>query len=114
MPCKMMPRSQGKLIRTGIFIILVALPACASGQKITQWELDNLMIGPDSPIQIPAGSSFTVQLMVPIADAPPQPSKAPVRWSLVPATQGITIGETSGQITVAASVPHGTVVKVHA
>lgn len=98
----------------GMFALLLSLPACGCAQKVNQYELDNLSIGPDSPIQIPAGSSYTARLMYPIPDAPSQVSKARAHWSLVPPTPGISIGEQSGQITVAATVPHGTTVQIHA
>lgn len=93
------------------FVVMVAV-AC-SAQKKDEWALNNAEIGPDSPIEIAAGSSFVAQVMYPVPDGPLFPLKATVVWSITPAVQGITI-DAAGKITVAANVKHGTTATVHA
>src|SRR5262249_55291645 len=94
------------------FAIMISVVCPA--QKKDEWALNNAQIGPDSPIEVPVGSSFVVQVMYPVPDGPLFPLKETVVWSIAPAVQGITIDAASGKITVAAEVKHGTTAVVHA
>jgi hypothetical protein len=93
-------------------VIIVAV-ACLA-QKLSRWEIQNAQIGPDSPIEVRAGSSYQAQAMYPVADGPLLPLHAAVTWSIAPAVKGISIDPKSGKITVDASVPHGATTTVHA
>jgi hypothetical protein len=68
--------------------------------------MQNATIGPNSPIEIRAGSSYQVQAMYPVPDGPLFPLKATVVWTIEPAVKGISIDKT-GKITVDSSVPNG-------
>jgi hypothetical protein len=91
----------------------VIVAACLA-QKPDEWAIQNAMIGPDSPIEVRAGSSYEAQAMYPVPDGPLFPLKATVAWSIAPAVKGISIDAKSGRISVDADVPHGATTAVHA
>ena len=93
--------------------VVVVAAACLA-QKLSQWEMQNAQIGPDSPIEVRAGSSYQAQAMYPVADGPLLPLHADVTWSITPAVKGISIDAKSGKISVDAGVPHGATTTVHA
>jgi hypothetical protein len=97
------------------FICYVAFftVACSvqKGTKPDNWAMNNALIGPDSPIEIAAGSSYQARAMYPVPDGPLFPLKASVTWSIEPAIKGIAIDKT-GKISVDADVPHGTTATV--
>jgi hypothetical protein len=93
--------------------VIVVAAACMA-QKLSRWEIQNAQIGPNSPIEVRAGSSYQAQAMYPVADGPLLPLHANVSWSIAPAVKGISIDAKSGKITVATSVPHGATTTVHA
>ena len=95
-----------------IYCIAFLAVAC-SAQKQDEWAINNAMIGPDSPIEIRAGSTYQARAMYPVPDGPLFPLKQKVAWSIEPAVQGIAI-DVDGNIHVAADVPHGTTAIVHA
>jgi hypothetical protein len=98
-----------------IYCIAFCTLAC-SAQKQTvkqDWATNNAMIGPDSPIEVRAGSTYHARAMYPVPDGPLFPLKQKVAWSIEPAVKGISI-DAVGNITVAADVPHGTTAIVHA
>jgi hypothetical protein len=78
------------------------------GQKKDDWAIDNAMIGPDSPIELAAGSTYQAQVVYPVPDGPLYPLKAKVSWRIEPEVKGISIDRDSGKITVQADVAHGT------
>jgi hypothetical protein len=88
---------------------------CLSAQKPAShpddWAIRNAMIGPDSPIEVRAGSSYQARAMYPVPDGPLFPLKATVAWSIEPAVKGISIDAT-GKITVDADVLHGAMATV--
>ncbi len=88
-------------------MVLLLCGACAA-QKANDWAINNAMIGPDSPIEVPAGSSYQAQVAYPVPDGPLYPLKAKVAWAIEPAVKGISIDPGSGKITVQAEVAHGT------
>ncbi|HEU5412267.1 MAG TPA: hypothetical protein VFW31_00855 [Candidatus Angelobacter sp.] len=98
-------------------ILVVSLGEKAqSGQteKPSQWAMDNAMIGPDSPIEVPAGGSYQARVMYPVPDGPLFPLKADVTWWIEPAVKGILVEAKTGMMTVAPSVPRGTSALLHA
>jgi hypothetical protein len=98
-------------------VLIVSLGARAqSGQfeKPSQWAIDNALIGPDSPIEVPAGGSYQARVMYPVPDGPLFPLKADVTWWIEPAVKGILVEAKTGMMTVAASVPRGTSALLHA
>lgn len=98
-----------------VCVSLAALCAvCFARKKADDWAMNNAMIGPDSPIEVRAGSSYQAQAMYPVPDGPLFPVKASVAWSIVPAVKGISIDAASGKISVAADVKHGTTATIHA
>ena len=104
-------------IRTRFFacvVSVVLVPAACLGQKLSQWEIQNAQIGPESPIEVRAGSSYQAQAMYPVADGPLLPLHADVTWSIAPAVKGISIDAKSGKISVDAAVPHGATATVRA
>ena len=92
----------------------VIVAAAWLAQKPDQWAIQNAMIGPDSPIEVRAGSSYEAQAMYPVPDGPLFPLKATVAWSIAPAVKGISIDAKSGKINVDAGVPHAATTTVHA
>jgi hypothetical protein len=106
-----------RMVRTGAvraaMIVMVAAGVCA-GQKPNDWAINNAMIGPDSPIEMAAGSSYQAQVVYPVPDGPLYPLKAKVTWTIKPAVKGIAIDPGSGKITVQAEVAHGSSATVHA
>jgi hypothetical protein len=90
------------------------MAAACLAQKLSKWEIQNAQIGPDSPIEVGAGSSYQAQAMYPVADGPLLPLHAEVTWSITPAIKGISIDTKSGKISVDASVPHGVSTTVRA
>src|SRR5260221_3559756 len=74
--------------------------------KPDDWPIQNAMIGPNSPIEIRAGSSYQVQAMYPVPDGPLFLLKTTVVWSIEPAVKGISIDAT-GKISVHSDMPHG-------
>jgi hypothetical protein len=95
-----------------IYCIAFFTVAC-SAQKQNDWAINNAMIGPDSPIEIQAGSAYQARAMYPVPDGPLFPLKERVVWSIEPAVKGIAI-DADGNIHVAADVPHATTAVVHA
>jgi hypothetical protein len=93
--------------------LMMAAVACMA-QKPDEWAMRNAMIGPDSPIEIPAGGVYAAQVMYPVPDGPLFPLKANVAWSLAPAVKGISLDPQSGKISVDAAVPHGAATTVYA
>jgi hypothetical protein len=83
-------------------------------QKPNDWAMNNALIGPDSPIEVPAGGSYNAQVMYPVPDGPLFPLKADVVWWIEPAVKGILIEAKSGHISVAQSVPKGTTATIYA
>lgn len=79
-----------------------------------QWAMDNAIIGPDSPIEVPSGGTYFAKVVYPVPDGPLFPLKADVTWWIEPAVKGIFVEAKSGAITVANSVPHGTRALLHA
>jgi hypothetical protein len=92
---------------------MVLAGACME-QKPDDWAMQNAMIGPDSPIEIPAGGTYTAQAMYPVPDGPLFPLKAKVVWSIAPGVKGISMDPQSGKISVEAGVPHGATTTVYA
>ncbi len=86
--------------------LLVACFAQKPAPKPDDWPIQNAMIGPNSPIEIRAGSSYQVQAMYPVPDGPLFSLKTTVVWSIEPAVKGISIDAT-GKISVDSDVPHG-------
>ena len=93
---------------------VVVVAAGCLAQKLSRWEIQNAQIGPNSPIEVRAGSSYQAQAMYPVADGPLLPLHAAVTWSITPAVKGISIDAKSGKISVDAGVPHGATTTVHA
>lgn len=83
-------------------------------EKPSRWAIENAQIGPDSPIEIPAGGSYTAEVMYPNPDGPLSPLKADVVWWIEPAVRGILIEAKTGTIIVSRAVPHGTEALLHA
>ena len=96
------------------FSIFALCAACFGQKKADDWAISNAMIGPDSPIEVSAGSSYQAQAMYPVPDGPLFPLKAAVAWSIAPAVKGVSIDAKTGKISVDAEVPHGTHTTVHA
>lgn len=94
-------------------MVLVIAGVCAA-QKPNDWAFQNAMIGPDSPIEMKAGSTYQAQVLYPVPDGPLYPLKATVTWSMDPAVKGIAIDASSGKITVQAEVAHGTSATINA
>ena len=98
-------------------ILLVSLGGKAQSaqtEKPSQWAIDNAMIGPDSPIEVPAGGSYQAHVMYPVPDGPLFPLKADVTWWIEPAVKGILVEAKTGMMMVAATVPRGTSAMLHA
>ncbi|HEX7285208.1 MAG TPA: hypothetical protein VF532_03455 [Candidatus Angelobacter sp.] len=87
---------------------------CGQTKKLDRWVLDNAHIGPDSPLEIPAGSTYNARVEYPNPDGPTMQLPATIVWSIAPAVKGINIDRDSGKITVDAGVPSGTTAIVHA
>lgn len=104
--------SWGWIRSCGACSVIVA--AACLAQKPDEWAIQNAMIGPDSPIEVRAGSSYEAQAMYPVPDGPLFPLKATVAWSIASAVKGISIDAKSGKISVDAGVPHGATTTVHA
>lgn len=97
-----------------LFCCGLLVAAVCSAQKPNDWAMQNAMIGPNSPVEIRAGSSYNAQAMYPVPDGPLFPLKASVTWSIEPAITGISMDAQSGKISVDAAVPHGTTTTIHA
>ena len=98
-----------------IFVCMaVSLGAWSQKRKADDWAMNNAQIGPDSPIEIAAGSTYTPQVMYPNPDGPLSPLKASVVWSITPKAEGIAVDQRSGKITVGADVQHGVMAVLHA
>ncbi len=103
-----MPTSRKLMIAVTLMLV-----AAAHGQKkLSSWALDNAVIGPESPIHLTPGSSYTAQVMYPNPDGPLSPLKTQVEWSLESPVKGITIDRLSGQIDIAKDTPNGISAKV--
>jgi len=100
--------------RLGHGVAVVAIMAVCLAQKHDEWAIQNAQIGPDSPIEVRAGSSYDAHAMYPVPDGPLFPLKAKVEWSIAPAVKGISIDAKTGKINVKAGVPHGSTATVHA
>lgn len=81
--------------------------------KADDWPVRNAVIGPDSMIEISAGSHYQAQAMYPVPDGPLFPLKAGVSWSIESGVKGISIDK-AGMITVDVNVPHGATATLHA
>jgi hypothetical protein len=92
----------------------VIVAAACLAQKPNEWAMQNAQIGPDSPIEVRAGSSYAAQAMYPVPDGPLFPLKAKVEWSIAPPAKGISIDGNSGKISVDADAPHGATTIIHA
>src|SRR5690242_14190539 len=79
------------------FCFSVVATTCFA-QKADDWAMQNAMIGPDSPIEVPAGGSYDARAMYPVPDGPLFPLKASVAWSIAPAVKGISIDAKTGKI----------------
>jgi hypothetical protein len=97
----------------GVVPVIFVAAACL-GQKLNDWQMQNAQIGPDSPIEVRAGSSYQAQAVYPVADGPLLPLHADVTWAITPAIKGISIDAKSGKISVDAGVAHGATTTVHA
>ena len=95
-----------------IAVILTLVATAHSQKKLSSWELDNAVIGPESPIHLTPGSSYTAQIMVPNPDGPLSPLKTKADWSLESAVEGVTINRQSGQIDIAKDATNGISAKV--
>lgn len=97
-------------------VALVSLAACAvsMAQKKDDWAINNAIIGPDSPIELAAGSTYQAQAVYPVPDGPLYPLKAKVSWSIEPQVKGIAIDANSGKIAVQPDMAHGTTATVAA
>lgn len=105
-----------RVLHCVIYCIAFCTLACSAQKqaaKQNDWAINNAMIGPDSPIEIRAGSTYQARAMYPVPDGPLFPLKMRVTWSIEPAVKGISI-DAVGNITVTADVPHGTTAIVHA
>jgi hypothetical protein len=103
--------------RIGLAVIVlgcVATCAVSIAQKKDDWAINNAMIGPDSPIEMRAGSTYQAQAVYPVPDGPLYPLKAKVSWKIEPAVTGISIDPNSGKIIVQADVAHGTTATIAA
>jgi hypothetical protein len=87
--------------------LLVALAACGQ-KKLSDYDLREAMIGPDSTIEITPGSSCKAQIMRPNPDGPLSPLNAQVAWTLESPVNGVSIDGKSGLINVDKDVPNGT------
>jgi len=93
--------------------LILMLVAAAHGQKkLSSWELDNAVIGPESPIHLIPGSTYTAQIMLVNPDGPLSPLKTKADWSLESAVKGVTINRLSGQIDIAKDTPNGISAKI--
>jgi hypothetical protein len=90
------------------------LVAAGLAQKRNDWAMQNAMIGPESPIEVQAGSSYEAKAMYPVPDGPLFPLQARMDWSIAPAVKGISIDAKTGKISVEASVAHGVSTTVRA
>src|SRR5258708_38444961 len=90
-----------------IAVILTLVATAHSQKKLSSWELANAVIGPESPIHLTPGSSYTAQIMVPNPDGPLSPLKTKADWSLESAVAGVTINRQSGQIDIAKDRTNG-------
>ena len=77
-----------------LFCCSLLVTAVCPAQKPNDWAMQNAMIGPNSPIEIRAGSSYNAQAMYPVPDGPLFPLKASVTWSVEPAITGISMDAT--------------------
>jgi hypothetical protein len=107
---------KNRRVRIALLLFACGLLVAATGfaQKANEWAIQNAMIGPNSPIEIRAGSYYNAQVMYPVPDGPLFALKASVTWRIEPAMKGISIDEKSGKITVDADVPQGATTNVHA
>jgi hypothetical protein len=64
-----------------------SLTTACFAQKADDWPIQNALIGPDSIIEIRAGSSYQARAMYPVPDGPLFPLKASVTWSIEPAVK---------------------------
>src|SRR5258708_20263146 len=81
------------LARVGLCVFCCSLivgTGCLA-QKADEWAIQNAMIGPSSPIEVQAGSSYQAQAMYPVPDGPLFPLKAGGEWSIAPAGKVISI-----------------------
>jgi hypothetical protein len=101
-----------KLVGHGVASVVI-VAACLA-QKPDNWAIQNAQIGPESPIEVRAGSSYEAQVMYPVPDGPLFPLKAQVEWSIAAPVKGISIDAKTGKITVDAGVPHGTTATIRA
>jgi hypothetical protein len=97
----------------GMFLFVGALVS-SQDKKLDPWVLNNARIGPGSPLEIAAGSSYSARVEYPNPDGPTMPLPAKIVWSIAPSVEGIRIERDSGKITVDAGVPSGTTAIVHA
>jgi len=106
---------EATLFSAAAVLLLFAYGSCSiQAEKTNHWALDNAQIGPDAPIEIPAGGNYTAQVMYPNPEGPLTPLKADVVWWIEPYVRGILIEAKTGTIMVSQSVPHGTEALLHA
>jgi len=65
-----------------VALVCLAVSAVSMAQKKDDWAIENAMIGPDSPIELAAGSTYQAQAVYPVPDGPLYPLKAKVSWSI--------------------------------
>jgi hypothetical protein len=97
----------------GIFLVLGTSVYCQK-KKLDPWVLNNAHIGPGSPLEVPAGGSYTARVEYPNPDGPTMRLPAKIGWSIEPAVEGIRIERDTGKITVDAGVASGTTAIVRA
>ncbi len=95
-----------------IAVTLMLAATAHSQKKLSVWELDNAVIGPESPIHLTPGSTYTAQIMIPNPDGPLSPLKTKADWSLESPVKGVTINRQSGQIDIAKDMPNGISAKI--
>jgi hypothetical protein len=84
--------------------LLLSLAACGQ-KKLSDYDLREAVIGPDSTIELTPGSTYNARIMRPTPDGPLYPLNARAAWSLQPPVPGISVDGKSGLITVGKDVP---------
>jgi hypothetical protein len=93
-------------MRKPLLAVILLLTLAAQGQKkLSDYDLREAVIGPDSTIELTPGSSYNAQIMRPTPDGPLYPLNARVAWSLQSSVPGIAVDGKSGVINVGKDVP---------
>ena len=93
--------------------VTLLLALAAQGQKkLSDYDLREAQIGPDSTIELTPGSSYNAQIMRPTPDGPLFPLTAKVVWTLQSPVPGVSVDGRSGVISVSKDVPNGTTATV--